>query len=370
MHSTRRLSPVLAVSTLVLTAYLAGCSTASLEGPTIEYKSAGRASPLDIPPDLTQLPRDDRFNAPGVRGDAGIVRGIQSAGSSVLPSPSPTGGARLERAGTQRWIVSDLPAEKLWPIVKDFWTQLGFTLRVENPETGTLETDWAQDRSKLPKDFLGRTLGAIAGSLFDTGDRDMFRTRIEKVGTGTEIYISHRGISEVLNSTKDGTIWQPRPNDPNLEAEFLQRLLMRLGVDEDRAKASFRSGATPAAVRARVVGSGVSAYVEVDDDLERAWRRVGLALDRSGFTVEERNRGAGFYVVRYVQPSKTESPGFFSRIFTKNAAPVGPERYRVAIKTSVDKSHVSVSRQESDVDAKNSASNTEVILKLLADELK
>lgn len=351
---------------LGLAVWISGCSSLSLEGPSVDYKSAGRASPLEVPPDLTQLPRDDRFNAPTT---AAARPGAGSSLSAPL-LPQPNTGARLERSGTQRWIVADLPAEQVWPVVKDFWTQLGFTLRVENRDAGIMETDWAEDRAKLPKDFLARTLGSIVGQLFDTGDRDMFRTRIERAGNTTEIYISHRGATEILNASKDDTLWQPRPNDPNLEAEFLQRLLMRFGVDEGRAKGALAPNAGPVAPRARLAGNGAASYVEVDDDFDRAWRRVGLALDRSGFTVEERDRANGTYVVRYVQPQKPEKekPGFFGRLLGRGEPAVTPERYRISVKSVAGKAQVSVAGRDNPANTR--APNSDNILKLLVEELK
>ncbi|MFN5801289.1 MAG: outer membrane protein assembly factor BamC [Burkholderiales bacterium] len=355
---------------LVLAAALmSGCSSLSLEGPGVDYKSAGRAVPLEVPPDLTQLPRDDRFNAPVTAAAVARTGAGTSTSAPILPQPS--SGARLERSGTQRWIVTDQTPEQVWPQIKDFWTQLGFTLRIENRDAGIMETDWAEDRAKLPKDFIARTIGAIAGQLFDTGDRDLFRTRIERVGNGTEIYISHRGATEVLNSTSDDTVWQPRPNDPNLEAEFLQRMLMRLGVEENRARATVTaSAAIPAAPRARVVGAGASAYLELDDSLDRAWRRVGLALDRTGFTVEERDRNSGSYVVRYVVPRKPdkEKPGFFSRLLGRSDDGGAPERYRISLKGEGDKTRVVVVSRDNPTNTR--APSSDNILKLLADELK
>lgn len=349
---------------------ISGCSSLSLEGPSVDYKSAGRAVPLEVPPDLTQLPRDDRFNSPVTAATAVRAGTGTSVSTPILPQPS-SSAAKLERSGTQRWIVTAQTPEQVWPQIKDFWTQLGFILKIENRDAGIMETDWAEDRAKLPKDFIARTIGAIAGQLFDTGDRDLFRTRIERGANGTEIYISHRGATEVLNATKDDTIWQPRPNDPNLEAEFLQRLLMRLGVEENQARATVAaSSSVPALPRARVVGAGASAYLELDDDFDRAWRRVGLALDRAGFTVEERDRTNAAYVVRYVplrKPEK-EKPGFFSRLFGKSDDSGAPERYRISLKGEGAKTRVAVASRDNPTNSR--APSNDNILKLLSDELK
>src|SRR5690606_5562836 len=137
----------------------------------------------------------------------------------------------------QRWLVVGQAPEALWPRIKDFWQENGFLIDVDSPQTGIMETDWAENRAKIPQDFLRKTIGQIFDSLYSTGERDKFRTRLERRADGvTEIYISHRGAEEELTgSDKETTVWTPRPADPGLEAEFLSRMMTYLGVEETRA---------------------------------------------------------------------------------------------------------------------------------------
>ena len=69
-------------------------------------------------------------------------------------------------------------------------------------------------------------------------------------------------------------------------------------------------------------GNGV---LTLDEPFDRAWRRVGLALDRVGFTVEDRDRAKGLYYVRYVDP-KTDgkkSDGLVRTFFSvRHATPL------------------------------------------------
>ena len=109
-----------------------------------------------------------------------------------------------------------------------------------------METDWAENRAMIPSGPIRNLLGKIIDSAYSTGERDKFRTRLERgsaPGT-TEIYISHRGMVEVYTSKDESsTVWQPRPPDPELEAEFLGRLMLRFGVDDARARAERRTPA-------------------------------------------------------------------------------------------------------------------------------
>lgn len=362
---------------------IAGCGGSLLEGAKVEYKSAGKLPSLEVPPDLTSPARDDRYLIPDVKpaGTATLSSynaergGAARAGASeVLPLVE---RVRVERAGTQRWLVVPQAPEKIWPAVKEFWQELGFLIKLEIPEAGVMETDWAENRAKIPQDFIRNTIGRFIEGAYSTSERDKFRTRLER-GTepGTsEIYISHRGVVEVYtNEKQDLTVWQPRPSDPELEAEFLRRLMVRFGVEDSKARAQVAGDQR--IERARLVrtqnGPGV---LELSEPFDRAWRRVGLALDRVGFTVEDRDRSNGTYFVRYVDPEKdaqnrAQSEGIMSRLmFWRSRENVrSTEQYRVQVKdTRNESAQVLVLNKEGAADTSETAGK---ILSLLHDQLK
>ena len=365
---------------------LAGCSslTTVMDGERIDYKSAGKAPTLDIPPDLTQLQRDNRYAIPEANRGVATASGYSlqqgarptTAVTAVAVAMSPSSDMRVERAGDTRWLVVKQSPEMLWPQLKDFWQESGFLINTESAQTGIMETDWAENRAKIPQDFLRNTLGKVMDSLYSTGERDKFRTRLERTADGsTEIYISHRGAQEVLvGQQKDGTVWTPRPGDPELEAEFLGRLMARLGADTTRAKAAVANVASQAS-RAKLVNAPAGNYVEVDEGFDRAWRRVGLALDRVGFTVEDRDRVQGQYFVRYVDQGidakgKSSEKGFMSRLFSFGSADDKAkmaQRYRVSVKGSGVTSRVDVLNAEGGIE-KSAISGK--ILTLLNEQLK
>ena len=352
-------SPLLHALTIALTITLAGCSSveSAFSSDRIDYRSQAAKTPtLDVPPDLTQLARDGRY-APQASGTVSAsafgnpASAAVTAASTTSVAPTSLGDFKLVREGGQRWLSTSLPADKLWPQLRTFWTDLGFTLAVDNAETGTIETGWAENRAKIPEDALRRTLGRLIDTFYSTGERDKFRMRVERAagGTGSEIYLTHFGmIEELVGPQKETTTWTARPNDPQLEAELLQRMMVKLGTKPDDAKAVV-AGATPTAgtsgtARARAVTGQPTATVQVDDNFDRAWRRVGIALDRNGFTVEDRDRSTGTYYVRYADPrfAGADEPGFFSRLFG-GAQATGPARYRVQVKgESGDRSTVSI----------------------------
>lgn len=376
--------PLLAALAAVV---LAACSGNNIipESKKIEYKSAGKLPSLEVPPDLTQPTRDERYAVPDInpRGSAtyseyaGERSGTAaSTSTAVLPSVDKM---RIERAGSQRWLVAAGTPDKLWPSIKEFWQETGFIVDVELPEAGVMETDWVENRAKLPQDIIRTTLGKMFDSLYSTPERDKFRTRLEpgaEPGT-TEIYISHRGMYEIyVNEGKTDTKWQPRPAEPELEAEMLRRLMVRLGMEEARAKTLVAT--EPKQERAKLTRAADGAgTLSLQEPFDRAWRRVGLALDRVGFTVEDRDRTQGLYYVRYVDPEqvnrkKDDDKGWLAKLNPANLFKGKPEvdakaQYRIHVTDAGGDSSVRILTREGGADNSETARK---ILGLLHDQLR
>ncbi len=385
-----RLTPVcLAVS---LTVGLAGCNTLNslFSSDRADYRGgASKAAPLEVPPDLTQLSRDARFAPQGGVVSASTLQGgapgtAAAGGAAAAVAPLQVGDVRIERQGDARWLVTPNTPDQVWPLLQSFWLERGFTLVVNNPEAGVMETDWAENRAKLPDDIIRNALGRVFDSLYSTGERDRFRLRVERVAAGSEIYLTHRGLVEVfVSQQRDQTMWTNRPTDRGLESEMLARIMVRLGAKEEAAKTQVAATtpatdaaaavAAPAAAaappRARLVGGQPGAAMEVDDGFERAWRRVGLALDRGSFTVEDRDRANGTYYVRYVDPKSalTEEPGFFSKLFGTRNPDSDLLRYRITVKAQGEKAQVAVLNAQG---APDGSDNAQRIVTLLVNELK
>ena len=362
-------------SAAALTCLLAGCS--SLEESKIDYKSASQAPTLQIPPDLTQLKRDSRYQVAGTNSASAVanatgVRTVNDAGTAT----NQAGQAQIIRTGNQRVLLIQRSADSVWEPLREFWKDNGFVLITDQPELGIMETDWAENRAKLPQDFIRKTVGKVFDSLYSTGERDRFRTRIERTDKGIEITITHRGMAEIYTSAlKDQTVWSPRASDPELEIEFLRRLMLRLGGPSMSASAN-QIGAIAAAPNAagglaadvKIIKQNQLPAIEIKDGFDRAWRRVGVAIDRTGFTVEDRDRAQGVFFVRYAPPgSPDKEPGFFAKMFSSEKATPVLAKYRIAVTSKGDVSVVQVQAADGIPDT---SANAEKIIKLLADEIK
>lgn len=328
-----QLGSMVRIGVVALVALAAGCSLMP-DSKKIDYGTAAKAPPLDIPPDLTRPSNTTQYSAPNVAttGTAifsqvnakNQVAKNQKTDESILPEGS-RGVARIERQGNQRWLVVSVPEDKAWNVTKAFWQENGFVIKKEDAQTGVMETDWAENRANIPTDSIRGFLGKALGTLYSTPERDMYRTRLEKGSKPgiTEIFISHRGMVEVyINEGKDQTRWQPRDADPTLEAEMLRRLMFKFdGVSTEEAKqlAAKQADVPKSQDKARMTTApDGGAMLVLEDSFDRSWRRVGLALDRVGFTVEDRERASGLYYVRYVDSDdkgvQEKKEGFWSKL--------------------------------------------------------
>ena len=278
-------SPVLlrtvALAAACLVSLLSACTTTSSDGffsgEKVDYSSAAaKSKPLEVPPDLTQLAGDARYRPQGGVVSASAVAAPRAAGpAAAAPAAVPVvalkaaGDLRIERQGQLRWLVAPQAPEPLWPRVRAFWEANGFLIEVEDAAAGVMETNWNENRAKLPKDAARNVLGGLLKSFFDTGERDRFRTRIERTPGGSEIYISHRSAQEVfIDQTREQTTWRAGPNNPDLEAEMLSRLMVVLGATPEAART---------AVAAAPAGAAAATAATAATSMPFGWRTRSTA---------------------------------------------------------------------------------------------
>ncbi|MEY4729970.1 MAG: hypothetical protein RL020_1128 [Pseudomonadota bacterium] len=359
---------------------LSGCA-GWFGGDKSEYETATKQKPLEVPPGLSSPSSDDRYVVPEAKGTVSAsdvskttakpqLTALPPGQSGVLPAMG--GDVRMERAGTQRWLVVKSTPEQLWPVLQDFWKAAGYELPVLKADVGVMETDWKENRAAIKQDAIRNLLGKLLDNLWTSPERDKFRTRLERSAEAgaTEIYISHQGVEEVYTSdSKDRTTWQPRAPNPEREAEMLALLMTKLGTPQAVATTAV-AGKTEERATLKQSADGIS-VLAVNDNFDRAWRRVGLALDRVGFKVEDRDRSKGIYFVKYADPeavASKENKGLLDSLaFWRADEKTKEQPYRIRLAGETNVTQVVVENAEGKAEKSATA---ERILKLLQAELK
>ncbi len=346
---------------LILLAMLTACSSVSkvLPDKRIDYKRQRVAeSDLEVPPDLTRGTIGDAMPIPGTARGATATyskyreettgeRAVAVSGSEVLPEVP---HVRMLRDGNQRWLEIDQPPQAVWPKLVSFWRRMGVVLVEQNPALGVMKTDWLENRADIPSGMLTDLFRKVLEGLHSAATRDQFRVRLERgdaPGT-TYLYLTHRGMQEELSKDVSGdtenTVWVPRPSDPGLEAEMLRRIMLYLGLTEAQSKQLMAQAEERKALQSELLKTRSGVALEVQADRDRAWRLVGIALERAGFEVQDRDRDQGVYFVKYDDPMKEKDQGFFSKLafwredkidseaeYRIHLSPDGEERTRVTV---------------------------------------
>lgn len=370
--------------------WLSACSTVDSvkSDRKVDYRTAQTLPPLEIPPDLNSVSSSGGTTIPGVRAGGGNAATTYSAEEQIQGLPPGAGGqvasrsdvlpsvtnARIERAGSQRWLVVKGDPDQLWGQIRNFFLGNGLVLVVDNPQTGVMETEWAENYADVGNAWQ-KFQAKYLGGLFTTGTRDKFRVRLERgyePGT-SEIYLTHRRMEETMKNPDNDAYsnkefkWVSKPADPNLEAEMLRLLMLHLGIEEEKAKKLAVESKTPVADRAKLSQTEGGAYaLTVQDEFSRAWQRVGLSLDRIGFTVEDRNRSDGIYYVRLVNDKQEKKRGFFSRMF-RNKESQRAEQYQVKLEAEGSQSIVTVNNKNGEPEKSDTSKK---ILSMLHEQLK
>jgi len=370
--------PLRGIALGLLALAAAGCASRDIviQDKKIEYRQAYEVPELEIPPDLTTSSIDDKMIVPDLTPRESATfsayegerrTGSRQGGGSeyVLPDVE---GTRVVREGDKRWLVVTGEPGEVWGPMRQFWLQLGFLVGREDAQLGILETEWAENRADIPQSAIRSALTAVpfVDSLYDSDTRDKFRVRLEKGMTPgtTEVFLTHRGLERIAKGSE--FVWQPRESDPELEAELLTRMMMFWGAEEERARLQMTAAETRPDRSRTVVEDGLITALMVSEEFGRAWRRTGVALDRIGFAVEDRDRSRGAYKVRY-QDVDAEEEGFFSKLAFWSEDKPDLSYYTISLRGYEDETRIEVLDDEGILE-RNSTSQR--ILTLLQGELR
>ena len=317
---------------------LAGCSTTEdffddITAP--DYVNSSKSKRLEVPPDLSELESESGYNVPGetksyrdyLDREKQLSQGEDDNSKKFIVNPD---GMNIVKSGNLRWLVVKKEPDLVWPYIKEFWEDLGFRILIANKRTGIIETEWMdtddikldQNRSALSN--FDKWLDSLSGF----SDKRKFRTRVE-IGdlNNTEIYISQRSAeaaadqhSRILKEREGynpSTVYrieeykddknsggqklevseQRELDDYEIDSELLTRLMIKLGSTDFNAKAKVKNPVE--IIKSEIINNKDGVHIKMYDTYERAWRRLGLALDLIGFVTEDKNRSTGIYYVRF-----------------------------------------------------------------------
>ncbi len=305
--------------------FLSACGSMTdswLPDKKVAYKKEKQAQrSLEVPPDLTATSISDELLVPDLdTSSAAAVAQYQKtqtpSASTVLPKVK---HVKMVKEGDKRWLVIDGNADTVWQSVIDFWQNNGVLLVEQDPVIGVMRTNWLENRATIDSGIISNTIRSVFDGAYSSSTRDQYRVRIEDLGKKgqVELFLTHFGMEEDIVQSQSGDseqpVWQAKGSDPELEAIMLRKIMVYLGVDEKRAQAESNKAAKKTNPLSQLI-KGNEVALMINEDADRAWRLVGIALERVGLAVEDRKPDEGIYMVRYYDPTAEDNKGFFASV--------------------------------------------------------
>lgn len=362
------------LSLLISLILISACATNTHDKP-LDYETPGAGSLSDrliVPPDITGISSQNKYELP-----TGAIRATeynaslsaeQSALRGAVDHSTRIDGAHIERAGQQRWLVIDNQSPKeLWAGLRAFWQKMGFVIAKEEPNIGFMETQWAENRANIPGDVVRDFLTKIGlGSVYSSAFRDKFIIHVEaKDQHGSLISFTNQRREEVFTSSNhSSTKWVSRPADNNLEAQFLARYMMSLGLDKNTVAEKLKN-----ADKHWLADLNHESLFLKGSNHSRNYYRLKLALERIGLSILDASRSN----VLIVSPALDETSNknkkrLFPRLLNHKSNSEQPglrKKLYVMIQANHEGDNVSVHNDKGQID-----SQTKIILARLYEELR
>jgi outer membrane protein assembly factor BamC len=276
---------------------------------------------------------------------------------------------KIEQGGSQRWLVIESRSvDNMWPAMLGFLSQLGLSARYQNQNIGVIQTDWATRNSNVSQTDVRALFQWVGwGEMYSMPTQYMFRVTMWQSGKDVQIFVTsiqmsevYPGCGRVVNSTVETsdrqiTRWMPLPPNPQLDLEFLMQFMAFSGLTPQQIK-SVKTDLQTESKALFESATAIDGKIIVNDNFDRAWWRVAVALDRVGLGIADRNRATGEYYV-YPMQSRITAPsdGFFSKLFGSSGGKslkIPDASYTVKLLGNGDKTILTIVPVSSNVDAK------------------
>ena len=237
---------------------------------------------------------------------------------------------RIQRLSQRIWLVVPEPPTTVWPKIKQFLAENGVGIAAEDPSQGRITTEWMAIEDTPYRDVVRTLLRELKAAAAAPGGQDRLLLQVEQGlrELTSEVHVSHERAGEQPAAAAPSDQQAAAALPPSALADLPPRLLNELGA----YIAARVAEQTVSMVAQEIAGQAKSELgrdasgapvLRLFLDEERARATLQQAFTNAGVEVLEVDRQAGAYQVRIPAAAflgGEERRGFFRRVFSFRGA--------------------------------------------------
>jgi len=293
----------------------------------INYYSDKSVTSLEVPPDLTQPSYENSFRLSELVTDVEsntinlTNKEIEKKEEKVFVTPA---DIKVKKSGNRRWLIVNKKPQVVWDLSRQFLKENGFVIKKSNKKTGIMETDFLENKPKIPSKSLGvirSFLEEIDNVSYTLPIVDSYKVRIEPLDSGnkSEVHLSIFSMAEVISGTgkDETTFWQASEKNYALETEMLYSLMLYLGGDSANARERIVNAQEEGKITVSL-DDGLNGYAKLQFRLNMidAWDNISWALSDLNVILEDKDIKEKTF---YIRVARTSDKGIMSKIFGEDA---------------------------------------------------
>ena len=287
------------VSAIVLIVTTSGCSWLGIRDRSNDYLLANETEPTVIPENMNPALLGQLYPVPAIPKD-NIVKQ-----STEVPRPQPISEntfeqlVKIQKISDQRWILVNSSPSQLWPRIRSILNRSGIPTARAEGSAGIIETIWLSYKSDEVNEH-----------------RFLFSITPGVQLNSTEISIVHQQRNRGDENTSQ---WPQSSENATKEYDMLSLVANELAAQPDYASVSLLAQDIGGDSKVEIITPKIAdPYILIRLSYDRTWVSVDYSANRGGFTIIDKDRSQGLFLVNYFDQIEDKKSGIFSSLFGRD----------------------------------------------------
>ena len=294
----------------------------------INYYSDKSVTSLEVPPDLTSPSYENSFRlsefVKNVKPNTVNLtnNNFEEESTKIIVNPT---DITVKKSGSRRWLIVNKNPDLVWDLTKQFLKEKGFVIKKSNKKIGVMETDFLENKPKIPSKSLGLIRSFLESQIDNVSYTlpivDSYKVIIEPLDLGekTQVNLSLFSMAEVISGSgnNETTYWQASEKNTALETEMLYSLMLYLGGESASAREKLLDAKEEGKISVQVK-DGLNGYAKLvfKLNLVDTWDNMAWAISESNIELEDKDVKERAF---YIRTARTIDKGIMSKLFGEDA---------------------------------------------------